>query len=149
MPNRETFTTRVGSFSVNGTLRAECRSMKASWPDLLKIEEVKTWGDNSYIKRTKPESVCDATVDFVADGDAFVYAFASPTPANPVEPVLKVDWQWKHPKTASYFRIRYASVFVNNIDWSNDMDGHLGGTVSFQCAKEDVAIWNSGAAPPA
>lgn len=149
MPNKETFTTRVGSFVVGTTLYANVRNMKASWPDLMKLEEVRTWGDNSYAKVTRPESVCDATVDFVAEDDRILYAFASPTPNNPLGPVLKCDWQWKHPKTASYFRIRYASVYPNNVDWSQDMDGHFGGTISFQCAKEDVAIWCSGSTPPA
>jgi len=134
----ETFTALEGSLSVGGTHFAEVRSFRSPWSDLQGIEEVRVFGNKSYLKRTRPESVTEFTCDFVFDSMDLVYQFASPTPNDPQGPVTPVDYTSMNPVTGSFVRLRYASAYPTSVEWTQDRDGHFEGTVTCQCGKEDV-----------
>jgi len=144
---QEVFTRLTGSVLVAGTGYGEVRSLRATMPDLQGIEEIRTFGNTSYIKRTRPEGVCEGTFDFVFQNADLIYEFASPTPNDPQGPVSPVDFLWNHPVTGSWYRIRFASVYPNSIEQRQDTDGALEGTITFQCAKDDVSFYYSGATP--
>jgi len=143
----ETFTALTGSVLVGGTHYAEVRSIRATIPDMQGIEEVRTFGDGVYIKRTRPEGVGESTMDVVVDTIDFFYEFGSPTPNDPQGPITPVDYLWQNQETGSYFRLRFASVYPTSVEFRQDRDGHLEGTVTFQYAKKDVSYYYSGAAP--
>jgi len=136
----ETFTALTGSVNIGGTNYAEVKSIRANIPDIAGIEEVRTFGNMSYVKRNRPESVTDGTIDFVFQNTDLIYEFGSPTPDDPMGPITPLDYEWLNEGNGSYFRIRFASAYPNSIDFSQDRDGSLEGTLSFQCAKKDVSF---------
>lgn len=142
----EVFTRLTGSVLVGGTGYGEARSLRATLPDIQGIEEVRAFGNVSYTKRTRPEGVCEGTFDFVFEDYDLLYEFGSPTPNDP-QIVTPLDFQWMHPVTASYFRLRFTSAFTNSIELRQDTDGHLEGTITFQSPKDEVNYYYSGLAP--
>jgi hypothetical protein len=139
----ETFTALTGSVNIGGTAYAEVKSIRANLPDIQGVEEVRAFGNQSYVKRTRPEGVCDGTIDFVFQDDSLVYEFGSPTPDDPQGPISPLDYEWLNEGTGSYFRIRFASAYPNSVEFTQDRDGSLEGTISFQCAKKDTS-WQLG-----
>jgi len=135
----EVFTALTGSVKIGGTAYAEVKNIKANLPDIQKISEIRVFGNVSYTKRERPESVVDGTIDFVFQDPAIVYEFGSPTPDDPTGPITPIDYEWMNQETGSYWRIRFASAYPNTVEFTQDRDGSLEGTVTFQCAKKDVS----------
>jgi hypothetical protein len=136
----ETFTALTGSVLIGGTAHANVKAIRTTMPDIQGVEEVRVFGNNVYMKRTRPEGVCEATIDFVAESDAILFELGSPTPNDPQGPISPIDYQWLNEVTGSHFRIRFASAYPNNIEMTQDRDGHLEGTLTFQNAKKDTQI---------
>ena len=134
----ETFTALTGSVSVGGTAYAEVKAIRATIPDIQGVEEVRAFGNQVYIKRTRPEGVSDSTIDFVMQTDALPLEFGSPTPNDAVGPVCPIDYEWLNEEIGSYFRLRFASAYPTSVEFTQDRDGHLEGTLSFQTAKKDI-----------
>jgi hypothetical protein len=134
----EVFTALTGSVLVGATHYACVKAIRTTMPDIQGIEEVRAFGDQAYIKRTRPEGVCEATIDFVTEDGDFILEFGSPTPNTPQGPISPIDYQWMNEATGSFFRIRFASAYPNSIDVNQDRDGYLEGTVTFQTAKSDM-----------
>lgn len=134
----ETLTALTGSVVIGGTHYAECRAIRATIPDIQGVEEVRAFGDQVYIKRTRPEGVAEGTIDFVTHDEAVVLEFGSPTPNDITGPISPIDYTWMDQDLGSFWRVRFASAYPNSVEFRQDRDGHLEGTLSFQCAKKDV-----------
>lgn len=138
----ETLTALTGSVIVGGTHYAEVKAARLRVPDIQGIEEKRSFGDQAYIHRTRPEGVAEGEIDFITQDWGIMLEFGSPTPNDPQGPISPIDYTWENEETGSFFRIRFASAYPTTMpDVTQDRENNLEGTITFQCAKKDVAIF--------